>query len=262
MTPPPELKLTEGGASGLVVRNVAKSYKGRPVLRDVSLSLRRGEVAALLGPNGAGKTTCFYAVAGLVPPDRGTVMVDGQDVTWLPMYRRAKLGIGYLPQEASIFRGMTVADNIRAILEITVPDAEKRAEMLDELLGEFVDIALVVPQFEWSTASESMLRGPLEPGENLSGPVSRIGEPGFIADRRRRLRQGVDPRGRAEDPPELPAAGEEAWREQVSRRRLYPGRHGAGRPGLPAAGRRRLPAGARLTARIRAALPTMRGSST
>ena len=91
------------------------------MLRDVSLRLRRGEVAALLGPNGAGKTTCFYAIAGLVPPDRGTIMVDGRDVTWLPMYRRAKLGIGYLPQEASIFRGMTVADNIRAILEISVP---------------------------------------------------------------------------------------------------------------------------------------------
>ena len=107
------------------------------MLRDVSLRLRRGEVAALLGPNGAGKTTCFYAIAGLVPPDRGTITVDGRDVTWLPMYRRAKLGIGYLPQEASIFRGMTVADNIRAILEISVPDEEKRHEMLDELLGEF-----------------------------------------------------------------------------------------------------------------------------
>jgi lipopolysaccharide export system ATP-binding protein len=122
---------------GLLVRNLAKSYRSRPVLRDVSLSLKRGEVAALLGPNGAGKTTCFYAIAGLVPPDRGTILVDGQDVTWLPMYRRAKLGIGYLPQEASIFRGMTVADNIRAILELTVRDTDKRREMLDELLGEF-----------------------------------------------------------------------------------------------------------------------------
>jgi len=122
---------------GLMVRNLAKSYRSRPVLSDVSLELSRGEVAALLGPNGAGKTTCFYAIAGLVPPDRGTILVDGQDVTWLPMYRRAKLGIGYLPQEASIFRGMTVADNIRAILELTVPDTEKRREMLDELLGEF-----------------------------------------------------------------------------------------------------------------------------
>ena len=122
---------------GLEILNLGKSYKRRPVLRDVSLRLNRGEVAALLGPNGAGKTTCFYAIAGLVPPDAGTVLVDGQDVTLLPMFRRARLGIGYLPQEASIFRGMTVADNIRAILEISVDDSEKRREMLDELLGEF-----------------------------------------------------------------------------------------------------------------------------
>jgi len=132
----PQLAVTEGGA-GLEVANLAKSFKRRPVLRDVSLGLRRGEVAALLGPNGAGKTTCFYAIAGLVPADAGTIRVDGRDVTRLPMYRRAKLGIGYLPQEASIFRGMTVADNIRAILEIAVDDPDKRSEMLDELLGEF-----------------------------------------------------------------------------------------------------------------------------
>jgi lipopolysaccharide export system ATP-binding protein len=119
------------------VTSLAKSYRRRPILRDVSLSLRRGEVAALLGPNGAGKTTCFYAVAGLVPPDAGTITVDGRDVTWLPMYRRAQLGIGYLPQEASIFRGLTVADNIRAVLEVAVKDDEKRHEMLDELMGEF-----------------------------------------------------------------------------------------------------------------------------
>jgi lipopolysaccharide export system ATP-binding protein len=136
MSPPPDLRVTEGGP-GLQVRDLAKSYRKRPVLRGVSLTLRRSEVAALLGPNGAGKTTCFYAIAGLVPPDAGTITIDGQDVTWLPMYRRAKLGIGYLPQEASVFRGMTVADNIRAILEISVPDPEKRREMLDELLGEF-----------------------------------------------------------------------------------------------------------------------------
>jgi len=127
----------EAPAHGLEVLNLGKSYRKRPVLRDVSLRLDRGEVAALLGPNGAGKTTCFYAIAGLVPPDAGTVLVDGQDVTLLPMFRRARMGIGYLPQEASIFRGMTVADNIRAILEIAVEDPEKRAEMLDELLGEF-----------------------------------------------------------------------------------------------------------------------------
>ena len=129
--------MSGAAAEGLVVEGLAQSYRKRPVLRTVSLTLRRGEVAALLGPNGAGKTTCFYAIAGLVPPETGRITVDGQDVTWLPMYRRAKLGIGYLPQEASVFRGMTVANNIRAILEVTIPDREKRHEMLDELLGEF-----------------------------------------------------------------------------------------------------------------------------
>lgn len=123
--------------TGLEIVNLAKSYRKRPILRDVSLQIRRGEVAALLGPNGAGKTTCFYAIAGLIPPDAGTVRVEGQDVTFLPMYRRAKLGIGYLPQEASIFRGLSVADNIRAIIELNVKDNEKRHELLDELLGEF-----------------------------------------------------------------------------------------------------------------------------
>ncbi|MER2508170.1 LPS export ABC transporter ATP-binding protein [Amaricoccus sp.] len=139
MNPRPELEpaTLDPGGGGLVVEGLGKSYRKRPVLRDVSLSLRRGEVAALLGPNGAGKTTCFYAIAGLVPPDTGTIRVDGQDVTWLPMYRRARLGIGYLPQEASIFRGMNVADNISSILEISIDDAEKRHELLDELLGEF-----------------------------------------------------------------------------------------------------------------------------
>lgn len=125
------------GDQGLVAAKLGKAYRKRPVLRDVSLTVRRGEVAALLGPNGAGKTTCFYAIAGLIPPDSGSVRVDGADVTYLPMYRRAKMGIGYLPQEASVFRGLSVADNIRAILEVAVPDSEKRAEMLDELLGEF-----------------------------------------------------------------------------------------------------------------------------
>ncbi len=136
MSARPELRVTEGGP-GLQAINLGKSYRRRPVLRDVSLSLRRGEVAALLGPNGAGKTTCFYAIAGLVTPDSGSVLVDGADVTFLPMYRRAKLGIGYLPQEASVFRGLSVRDNIRAILEVSVADAEKRHEMLDELMGEF-----------------------------------------------------------------------------------------------------------------------------
>lgn len=128
--------LVESGGA-LVVSRLGKSYGRRPILRDISMELRRGEVVALLGPNGAGKTTCFYSVAGLVLPDSGSVIIDGYDVTELPMYRRAKLGIGYLPQEASIFRGLSVADNIRAVLELSIKDRKKRHEMLDELLAEF-----------------------------------------------------------------------------------------------------------------------------
>ena len=124
-------------ATGLRVDNLRKSYKRRPVLRDVSLTLERGEVVALLGPNGSGKTTCFYCVAGLVPADGGRVSIGGTDVTGWPMYRRARLGIGYLPQEMSIFRGLTVAENIMAILEISVPDRHRRTARLEELLGEF-----------------------------------------------------------------------------------------------------------------------------
>lgn len=122
---------------GLAVIHLGKSYKKRPVLRDVSVELRRGEVVALLGPNGAGKTTCFYAIAGLVMPETGTVTIDGTDVTNLPMYRRAKMGIGYLPQEASIFRGLSVEDNILAILELSVRDRSERIQNLEALLGEF-----------------------------------------------------------------------------------------------------------------------------
>ncbi len=132
----PELSVTDGNG-GLVIRNISKAYKRKPVLRDVSLELRQGEVVALLGPNGAGKTTCFYSIAGLVNPDSGSVWVDGIEATYLPMYRRAKLGIGYLPQEASIFRGLSVEDNIRAILELSIKDKGKRQRMLDELLAEF-----------------------------------------------------------------------------------------------------------------------------
>ncbi|MBC7476663.1 MAG: LPS export ABC transporter ATP-binding protein [Pseudorhodobacter sp.] len=128
--------VTEGSA-GLHVLNLRKSYKKRMVLRDVTLHLQRGEVAALLGPNGSGKTTCFYAIAGLVSPDAGQVIIDGRDVTPLPMYRRARLGIGYLPQEVSIFRGLSVQDNILAVLEIAEPDRHKRREKLEELLSEF-----------------------------------------------------------------------------------------------------------------------------
>ncbi|WP_439522510.1 LPS export ABC transporter ATP-binding protein [Marivita sp.] len=132
----PSLSVTEG-QSGLVVRHLRKSYKKRVVIRDVSLEVRRGEVVALLGPNGSGKTTSFYAIAGLVNPEGGQVLIDGQDVTYLPMYRRARMGIGYLPQEMSIFRGMSVEDNISAILDISQSDRHKRRERLEELLGEF-----------------------------------------------------------------------------------------------------------------------------
>ena len=107
------------------------------MIRDVSMHLNRGEVVALLGPNGSGKTTCFYAIAGLVSPEGGQVVIDGRDVTQLPMYRRARLGIGYLPQEVSIFRGLSVEDNILAVLEIVIGDRHKRRERLEELLSEF-----------------------------------------------------------------------------------------------------------------------------
>ena len=124
-------------AAGLQVRNLRKSYKKRPVIRDVTLDLHRGEVVALLGPNGSGKTTCFYAIAGLVTPEGGQVLIDGKDVTALPMYRRARLGVGYLPQEMSIFRGLSVEDNILAVLEIRESDPHTRRERLEELLSDF-----------------------------------------------------------------------------------------------------------------------------
>ncbi len=123
--------------TGLQILNLRKSYKRRPVIRDVTMRLNRGEVVALLGPNGSGKTTCFYAIAGLVTPEGGQVLIDGKDVTALPMYRRARLGIGYLPQEVSIFRGLTVEDNILAVLEIREPDRHRRRERVEELLSEF-----------------------------------------------------------------------------------------------------------------------------
>src|SRR5271165_20234 len=121
------------GSQGLVVTRIAKSYNRRPVVRSVSLSLRRGEVVGLLGPNGAGKTTCFYMITGLIPADAGTVEVDGVDVTALPMYRRARLGIGYLPQEASIFRGLTAEENIRSAAELVEPDPNRLNAMVEEL---------------------------------------------------------------------------------------------------------------------------------
>jgi lipopolysaccharide export system ATP-binding protein len=136
MTVSRDLTVTSGSA-GLRVRNLRKSYQRRLVLRDISIDLMRGEVVALLGPNGSGKTTCFYAIAGLVTPESGQVTIDGRDVTQLPMYRRARLGIGYLPQEVSIFRGLSVEDNILAVLEIMLPNRHKRRERLEELLSDF-----------------------------------------------------------------------------------------------------------------------------
>lgn len=123
--------------TGLIAHSLGKSFRKRPVLRNVSLSVQRGEAVALLGPNGAGKTTCFYCMTGLIAPDYGTISLDGHDITTLPMYRRARLGIGYLPQEASIFRGLSVENNIRAALEVTEPQHHRREEYLEELLAEF-----------------------------------------------------------------------------------------------------------------------------
>ena len=132
----PDLAIA-GGESGLRIEHLRKSYRKKVVIRDFSMHLNRGEVVALLGPNGSGKTTTFYSVAGLVTPEGGKVTVDGNEVTTLPMYRRAQLGIGYLPQEMSIFRGLSVQDNISAILDITVKHRHKRRERLEELLSEF-----------------------------------------------------------------------------------------------------------------------------
>ncbi|MEG8025877.1 LPS export ABC transporter ATP-binding protein [Sphingomonas aurantiaca] len=124
-------------SNGLQVVSIAKSYDKRVVLTDVSVSVGRGEVVGLLGPNGAGKTTCFYSVMGLVKPDLGRIMLDGEDITKLPMYRRAILGLGYLPQETSIFRGLTIEKNILTVLELSEPDKAARQRKLDTLLEEF-----------------------------------------------------------------------------------------------------------------------------
>ena len=121
------------GDRGLAALLIGKRFKKRPVLRGVSLEVQRGEVVGLLGPNGAGKTTCFYIITGLMSADHGTITMDGHDITELPMYRRARLGIGYLPQEASIFRGLTVENNIRAVLEVLEPVRDKREAIVEEL---------------------------------------------------------------------------------------------------------------------------------
>ena len=122
---------------GLRAEKIGKQFRKRPVVRDVSLVVKRGEAVGLLGPNGAGKTTCFYMITGLLAPDTGSIFIDGQDVTDWPMYRRARLGVGYLPQEASIFRGLTVENNIRAALEVVEGDRERREALLEDLLAEF-----------------------------------------------------------------------------------------------------------------------------
>ena len=127
----------QAAPGGLEVRSIAKAYDRRAVLHDVSLDVHRGEVVGLLGPNGAGKTTCFYSVMGLVKPDSGRIFLDGEDITELPMYRRAILGLGYLPQETSIFRGLSVEENIMAVLEVAEPDGAARQERLEQLLSEF-----------------------------------------------------------------------------------------------------------------------------
>ena len=129
--------LTADQPERLQVISIAKSYDKRVVLADVSLEVGHGEVVGLLGPNGAGKTTCFYSIMGLVKPDAGRILLDGVNITGLPMYRRAMLGLGYLPQETSIFRGMTVEANILSVLELAEPDKAMRAEKLETLLGEF-----------------------------------------------------------------------------------------------------------------------------
>lgn len=126
-----------GGPGVLAVKGLQKSYRGRMVVNDAGLMVRNGEAVGLLGPNGAGKTTIFYMITGLVAADRGMISLDGNDVTLMPMYRRARLGIGYLPQETSIFRGMNVEDNIRAVLEVVEPDRDRREAKLDALLDEF-----------------------------------------------------------------------------------------------------------------------------
>ncbi len=133
------LRVLPGGAGeqGLVATGVGKIYNKRPVVRNATVSVRRGEAVGLLGPNGAGKTTTFYMIVGLVRPDTGSISLDGQDITMLPMYRRARLGIGYLPQEASVFRGLNVEQNVMAALEVAEGEPDRRAQMLDELLSEF-----------------------------------------------------------------------------------------------------------------------------
>jgi lipopolysaccharide export system ATP-binding protein len=146
----------------LVCDHLGKRYGKRLVVREVSLRVKRGEAVGLLGPNGAGKTTCFYMITGLVSPDYGRIMIDGHDVTHLPMYRRSRLGVGYLPQESSIFRGLTVRENIMAMLEINVSDVAQRRVLLEELLQEFA-----IEHLQHSPASQ------LSGGERRRAEIAR-----------------------------------------------------------------------------------------
>jgi lipopolysaccharide export system ATP-binding protein len=132
----PLFSATSAVTEGLVVDSIGKSFRGRPVVKNVSMRLRQGEVAGLLGPNGAGKTTCFYMITGLIPVDYGKIMLDGQDITSQPMYQRARMGLGYLPQEASIFRGMTVEENVQAVAEMHIRSEAKVREVTNRLLEE------------------------------------------------------------------------------------------------------------------------------
>ena len=166
---------------GLEVRKIGKTFKKRPVIRDVSLQLRRGEAVGLLGPNGAGKTTTFYIITGLITPDYGDVVLDGELITQLPMYRRARLGIGYLPQEASIFRGLSVEDNLAAILETVEPDSTRREAMLEALLAEFSithlrrtpAIALSGGERRRVEIARALASQPVESDDLCSHPVDR-----------------------------------------------------------------------------------------
>jgi lipopolysaccharide export system ATP-binding protein len=163
--------ISSAGQGVLAVHHLGKSYRGRKVVHDVSISVRRGEAVGLLGPNGAGKTTVFYMITGLVRPDKGEIELDGHAVTGLPMFQRARLGVSYLPQEASIFRGLNVEDNIRAVLEVNEPNRQAREAMLESLLDEF-DIARV------RTAPSIALSG----GERRRCEIARAlaGKPSFM----------------------------------------------------------------------------------
>ncbi len=157
--------------SGLVVTNLSKSYKRRVVLRDVSLEVKQGEAVGLLGPNGAGKTTCFYCITGLIAPSHGSITLNGTNITKFPVYRRARMGIGYLPQEASIFRGLNVEDNIRAVLQLVEPNKDKQEQELDNLLKDF---AIEHLRFSPSRALSGGERRRLEIARALAGRPSFV----------------------------------------------------------------------------------------